>query len=224
LRAKRKAILVLLGVVLLAVTIPVFKHLQAELVPAQEAQAAPAGRTDQASLRAILAKKGIPSPIPNLWILVDKSDHTLSLFSGDTWLKSYHVELGDGGWGDKRVAGDHRTPEGRFYVCQRTVISPPDYYLGSRWLRLSYPNAEHARRGLAQGLIDQSTYNAIMRALAYRAVPPQYTALGGGIGIHGGDIPSFSRDWTWGCVGMSNRDVEEIYDYVGIGTQVIIKP
>ncbi|MDI6711063.1 MAG: L,D-transpeptidase [Bacillota bacterium] len=223
--ARRSTFFALLGIAVVLAGVMVYHSTSAPGAAFAEAQAAPAGGTGEysPSLRAVLEEKGLRAPIPGLWILVDKSEHTLSLFSGDTWLKSYHVEIGDGGAGDKHVAGDHLTPEGRFYVSQRSVLDPPDYYLGSRWMRLSYPNAEDAARGLARGLIDRTTHDAIVNAVATLAVPPQGTALGGGIGIHGGDIPSFGPDWTWGCVALTNADVEEIYDYIGVGTPVVIQ-
>jgi murein L,D-transpeptidase YafK len=155
---------------------------------------------------------------------VDKSAHTLSLYSGGTWLKYYHVELGDSGLADKQAAGDHKTPEGSFYVTQKTVFGTPDYYLGSRWMRLSYPNREDAQRGLNAGLVDQSVCDQIVSAISRHQTPPQWTPLGGGIGIHGGDRDSFQDDWTWGCVGLTDQDVEDFYDFVKVGTPVTIVP
>lgn len=171
----------------------------------------------------VLKEKGITNPGPGLKIVIDKSDHTLTLYSGSVWLKSYHVEFGEGGLGDKEVAGDRKTPEGTFYVSERSVISPPDYYLGSRWMRLSYPNKEDADRGLRFGLINQWTRDEIVAAFSAGKTPPQRTALGGGIGIHGGDKPGFGSNWTWGCIGLTDPDIEDFYNYVGIGTPVIIK-
>jgi LysM repeat protein len=174
-------------------------------------------------LRDICRERGITAPAKEIDIVVDKSDHTLSLFWRGAWLKTYRAEFGDGGPGDKEVAGDHKTPGGVFTITQKLVLNPPDQYLGSRWMRLGYPNAKDAERGLTQGLIDRQTYNEVVAAAAAGKTPPQYTALGGGIGIHGGSTPEFGADWTWGCVGLANKDVEEFYDYVDIGTRVIIQ-
>ncbi|MCL6478435.1 MAG: L,D-transpeptidase [Peptococcaceae bacterium] len=179
----------------------------------------PGGR--EKPLWQLIKEKGLTGS--GLRIVIDKSDHTLSLFSGDIRIKSYHVELGQGGMGDKEVAGDMKTPEGTFYISEKSVLSPSDYYLGSRWLRLSYPNAEDADRGLRQGLIDRLTRDSIVAAFSAGQTTPQRTALGGGIGIHGGGKPEFGADWTWGCIGLTDGDIEDFYDYVGIGTQVIIK-
>lgn len=158
-----------------------------------------------------------------LLLVVDKAAHTLTLFQDGVPVKSYHVATGDGGPGDKEVAGDHRTPEGTFYICEKLVIDPPDEYLGSRWLRLSYPGVEDAARGLQQGLIDQATYEAIVAACSAGQVPPQETALGGGVGIHGGSRPEWGDCWTWGCIGLTNADVEDLYDRVAVGTPVVVR-
>ena len=32
------------------------------------------------------------------------------------------------------------------------------------------------------------------------------------------------KDWTWGCVSVSNSDIEEIYQLVDIGTVIDINP
>jgi LysM repeat protein len=172
-------------------------------------------------LGQILQKKGFSDA--ELTIVIDKSDHVLSVYANNQWLKSYHVELGDSGLGDKQVSGDHRTPEGSFYIAEKLTMNPSDEFLGARWMRLSYPNIEDADRGLNQGLINQATHDVVVNAYNYRQIPPQYTALGGGVGIHGGSKPSLGKDWTWGCVGLKDEDVEDFYDYVGVGTTVVIR-
>lgn len=175
------------------------------------------------TLKDILVEKGITDPGDRLTILVDKSDHTLTVMLDGQPVKTYHAEFGDGGMDDKKVSGDHKTPEGTFYISEKSVLSPADKYLGSRWMRLSYPNIEDAQRGLDSGLIDKVTYQEIITAFNQKKTPPQRTALGGGVGIHGGSVPELGSNWTWGCVGLSNKDVEEIYDYIKIGTPVTIK-
>lgn len=156
-------------------------------------------------------------------IIVNKTERTLSLINNDQLLKTYPIDIGDAGLGDKVRQGDHKTPEGEFYITQRLTIEPRDEFLGTRWFRLSYPNVEDAERGLATGLIDQATHDQIVDAIARGATPPQNTALGGGVGIHGGAIEAFGSDWTFGCVGMSDSDIEEFFDDVPVGTKVIIK-
>ncbi|HBV96325.1 MAG TPA: hypothetical protein DEF36_04705 [Desulfotomaculum sp.] len=174
-------------------------------------------------LGQVLREKGITNPGSGLKIVVDKSDHDLSVFYGNTRLKSYHVELGEGGLGYKQVQGDKKTPEGTFFIAEKKTYSPPDYFIGSRWLLLSYPNKEDADRGLWEGIINKLTHDQIVAALSSGSAPPQYTPLGGRVGIHGGDRPELGDNWTYGCVGLTNSDVEDFYDYVVIGTPVVIR-
>lgn len=174
-------------------------------------------------LSQILTERGIALSNPNLRIVVDKSDKILCIYSGNTWLKTYPVELGDKGLGDKQVNGDHKTPEGTFYIAEKSVLNPSDEYLGSRWMRLSYPNIEDADRGLAQNLIDPATHDQIVAEINQGLVPLQQTMLGGGVGIHGGSTPDKGSNWTWGCIGLSNHDVEDFYNFIQVGTPVIVQ-
>ena len=172
-------------------------------------------------LQEILTQKSIPLPA-RFQIVVDKSSHTLTLFTGDTVLKSYPVALGDGGPGAKQVQGDHKTPEGFFYIVDKTIFNPADQFLGTRWMRLGYPNIEDAIRGIQQNIISPSEYQTVITAFVNKTTPPQFTELGGGVGIHGGD-PGTDNDWTWGCVGLADQDIEDFFPYIDIGTPVIIK-
>lgn len=174
-------------------------------------------------LKEILDEMGVYYGGSRMSLLIDKYDHTLSLYFDGIWLKSYPIGLGDGGLGDKNTAGDHKTPEGSFYICQKAVLDPPQEEFGTRWMRLSYPTYEDADRGLKQGLIDTQTYNNIIDSLNKRWIPPQRTKLGGGVGIHGGSTSGKVRDWTWGCIGMYNKDIEEFFDYVDASTKITIQ-
>ncbi len=172
-------------------------------------------------LKTVLAEQGLTNP--TMQLVIDKSDHLLSLFAGNIWLKSYHTSFGDGGSGDKEIQGDHKTPEGYFYIVERSILQPADEFLGTRWFRLGYPNIEDAARGVQKQLIGNSEYQAITTAFKQKSTPPQQTRLGGGVGIHGGTQASFALDWTWGCIGLTNQDIEEFFPYLPVGTAVIIK-
>ena len=73
----------------------------------------------------------------------------------------------------------------------------------------------------ATSLISRAQHDAIVRAIKRKATPPQNTALGGDIYIHGNGA---SSDWTWGCVALENEDIKELFDAVPVGTPVTIKP
>ncbi|HEX2944656.1 MAG TPA: L,D-transpeptidase family protein [Clostridia bacterium] len=180
--------------------------------------------TQSMALKDIIGMRGLAASQLNIRLFADKSDKLLTVYNGNTPLKAYHVELGDGGPGDKQIAGDHKTPEGSFYITQKLVLDPADQYLGTRWMRLSYPNIEDAQRGLKSGIISNATYNQIVNAINNGLTPPQNTALGGGVGIHGGSTTALGTNWTFGCVGLTNKDVQDFYDYIKVGTKVTIQP
>lgn len=149
-------------------------------------------------------------------IVVKKAERRLFLYDGNKLVKTYRVGLGLSPKGDKVRQGDRRTPEGDFYIFTRNDKSA--FYLS---LGVSYPNATHADRGLRDGLISKSQHAAIMRALKLKKTPPQNTALGGDIYIHGRGA---SSDWTWGCVALEDADIRELFDVTTVGTPVTILP
>lgn len=155
-------------------------------------------------------------PLTKPHIVVKKSRRELLLYSSDKLLRTYRVGLGLSPSGDKVRAGDRRTPEGDFYIFVKNDKSA--FYLS---LGLSYPNVPHAERGLRDGLINRSQYEAIIRALKAKKPPPQNTRLGGDIYIHGNGAQS---DWTWGCVALENEDIRELFGALTVGTPVTIQP
>lgn len=149
-------------------------------------------------------------------IVVKKAERRLFLYDGDKLVKTYRIGLGLSPVGDKVQQGDRRTPVGDFYIFTKNDKSA--FYLS---LGVSYPNATHANRGLRDGLITKSQHDAILRALKLKKTPPQNTALGGDIYIHGHGA---SSDWTWGCVALENYDIRELFNAVSVGTPVTILP
>ena len=137
------------------------------------------------------------------------------LYSAGRVVRTYPVGLGFNPVDDKTKEGDGCTPEGRFYIFTRNARSAFHLSLG-----LSYPNAEDAARGLRDGLITQAQYRAILRAVRRRGAPPQNTALGGQIYIHGNGA---HRDWTWGCIALEDADIEELFRAVPVGTTVVVE-
>jgi murein L,D-transpeptidase YafK len=154
-------------------------------------------------------------PLKNPRIVIMKSERRLELFSGNAVVRRYKIGLGLSPVEDKVRQGDRRTPEGEFYVFTKNDKSA--FYLS---LGLSYPNIEDAERGLRDKLISRRRHDVIVRAIKRKATPPQNTALGGDIYIHGNGA---SSDWTWGCVALENADMKELFDAVTVGTPVTIK-
>ena len=158
--------------------------------------------------------------IPEVNILIDKSELTLAIRSGDETLKTYPVALGCEDRSDKQRRGDRLTPEGEFYICQRNMI-PNDRSWQSVWMRLSYPDSEDAEGGLADGIITEEQAQAIKRAVQRRAQPPQDTELGSGIGIHAGGI--CPRTWTLGCIALQYPHALEVFRHTRLRTPVTIQ-
>jgi hypothetical protein len=155
--------------------------------------------------------------VSDRWLQVWKRERQLHLMKGVERERSFRVALAAGASeGTKLARGDRRTPEGRYFIAEpdRTPASPRH---GARSLRLSYPSAADARLALAGRRIDRATYLAIVRAVRAGETPPQKTALGGSIRIHGGGS---AADWTLGCIALDDADVTWLFDRVGKGTRV----
>ncbi|HVG18270.1 MAG TPA: L,D-transpeptidase [Blastocatellia bacterium] len=155
-------------------------------------------------------------PLADPRIVIRKSARELTLYAGGEAARVYRVGLGFDPEGDKTRQGDGRTPEGSFYVCVKNPDSK--YHLS---LGLSYPNKEHAARGLRGGLITRAQHDQIMNALEAKARPPWDTPLGGEVFIHGRGSKS---DWTFGCVALDDGDMEELFAAIPKGTPVVIEP
>jgi len=170
----------------------------------------------ESSAEALPQRTALKLPLKNPQIIVLKSKRRLELYSHGALVRVYKVGLGLNPVPDKTRQGDRATPEGEFYVFTKNDKS--NFYLS---LGISYPNAEDAERGLRDHLIARAQHDAIVRAIKRKATPPQNTALGGDIYIHGNGATS---DWTWGCVALENEDIRELFDAVPVGTAVTIKP
>jgi murein L,D-transpeptidase YafK len=161
-------------------------------------------------------ERSLKLPLKHPRIVIIKSKRRLELYSQGRVVRTYKVGLGFNPVPDKVREGDGATPEGDFYVFTKNDKSA--YYLS---LGVSYPNIEDAARGLRDRLISRKERDVIVRAIQNKAAPPQHTALGGLIYIHGNGAKS---DWTWGCVALENEDIRELFDAAQVGTPVTIKP
>lgn len=136
-------------------------------------------------------------------VLIEKKDRRLTLFSNGKTLKVYKVALGGNPTGKKLEEGDKRTPEGTYMIDRRNERSR--YH---RALHISYPNSADIAQAKARGV-----------------------SPGGDIMIHGlpngiGFVGNFhvKRDWTLGCIAVTNPEIEEIWRTVPDGTVVDIVP
>ena len=130
-------------------------------------------------------------------IQVHKADRKMYLFHNEKVLKEYDIGLGFMPVGHKQFEGDGKTPEGAYTISHRNPDS--EFHLS---LRVNYPNAADRAFAAAQGK------------------PP-----GGDIFIHGGPKKQVTkRDWTAGCIAVTDRQIETIYSMVKPGTPILILP
>ena len=134
-------------------------------------------------------------------VVVLKGPRKLLLMKGDEVLKAYRISMGAAPYGHKERQGDGRTPEGTFQIDRKNPRSQFHLSLG-----LNYPLAEDRARARAGG------YDP-----------------GGDIFIHGqskllGTNGFVGRDWTLGCIAVSNAAMEELFAAISVGTTVEIRP
>lgn len=166
-------------------------------------------------LKEAAEKAGVVWPLQSPHIKIFKKDRRLELWAEGKRVQTYPVALGADPELDKVRQGDHRTPEGDFYVCTRNDLSKFHLFLG-----LSYPNEEDAERGLRDKLITQGEYRRILSANQAKVRPPWDTGLGGEVGIHGGGT---GQDWTWGCIALENDCIEELWLACPMKTPISIR-
>jgi len=165
--------------------------------------------------RRLCARHAFPDRVPNAHLVALKSKRTLFLFSGAELLERYTIGLGPNPEGPKIAEGDGRTPLGDYSICGRD--SESEHYL---YLQLNYPNAQDAEKAYRQGRIPREQFERIRAATEEKRPPPSDTALGGPIGIHGGDAQG---DWTDGSLALRNEAMEEIWYVAQSGAPVSIQ-
>ena len=158
-------------------------------------------------------------------IEIKKTQRLMIVREGEEVREVFPISSGRGGPGDKRRLGDRKTPIGSYRIVGFNDSSKFDYFI-----RLNYPNVKDAFYGLKSETISRDDFDRIVAALRRNRLPPQDTALGGAIGIHGigPETPTKLRihdnmDWTEGCIALTNEQVRRLRDYVSVGTRVVIR-
>ena len=123
-------------------------------------------------------------------VVVYKGAREMQLYRHGAVLRTYHVSLGLQPNGAKERSGDFRTPEGVYHLERRNPRS--DYFLS---IQVSYPNDGDRMRARRN-----------------------HWETGGSIMVHG--LPNdlkfparyyTSKDWTDGCIALSNSDMLEFW-------------
>lgn len=136
-------------------------------------------------------------------ILVEKSARRLTLFSSGRKLKEYRIALGSSPVGPKQREGDGRTPEGNYKI---------DFHKSDsafhRALHISYPDEADAGRAAEAGVAPGGD-------IMIHGLPNGFGALG----------PAHRwRDWTAGCIAVTDSEIDEIWASVADGTLIEIRP
>ena len=157
---------------------------------------------------AITIHLGLYPSVANKGFKVDeievfKSKRKLILYFNGSKVKQYSISLGKNPIGAKQIEGDRKTPEGTYFINGKNPNSK--YYKN---LGISYPNAKDKIQAKALG-----------------------KSAGGDIKIHGlpNDKPWLGKlhllkDWTYGCIAVTNKQMEELYRVSAVGTKIVIYP
>ena len=156
-------------------------------------------------------------------VLVDTSAGTLAVMQGERVIRVFEdVAIGRYGVTETKQRGDNMTPLGHFAIGWITAKTRYHRFIG-----LNYPDLETASIAFFNGLITKNEWLEIRRASKEDRRPPQNTALGGMIGIHGlgdADIEVHrTYNWTNGCVALTNDEIDELLEWVEVGTPVEIR-
>lgn len=136
-------------------------------------------------------------------IVIVKSTHTMTLMRNGHILRVYKVALGRGSTGPKERQGDHKTPEGQYVIDRKNARSR--FHLA---LHVSYPNADDMQRARKDGADPGGL-------IEIHGLPNQFAWLGS---------LQHEVDWTDGCIAVNDREIEEVWRLVPVGTPVEIKP
>lgn len=137
-------------------------------------------------------------------IVVIKKERKMYLYKEGVVTQTIPISLGKNPLGHKQQKGDYRTPEGEFFIHRK--LCSPKYY---RSLCISYPRPSDKESAKARG------------------VNP-----GGDITIHAQqkwnedgehDDYTLSKNWTQGCVAVSNSAMKKLWYAVREGVPVTIR-
>jgi murein L,D-transpeptidase YafK len=136
-------------------------------------------------------------------VVVLKKERTLQLLNEGRVVKSYKVALGRDPLGPKARQGDHKTPEGLYVLDSRNAHSQ-----FHKAIHISYPSAKDRAEARKKGV-----------------------SPGGDVYVHGlpngyGWVGASHRlkDWTDGCIAVTNIEIDEIWLAVPNGTPIEIRP
>jgi murein L,D-transpeptidase YafK len=157
------------------------------------------------------AQSQSPRPQPRIEqadkIDVKKGLRHLYLLKNNKILKAYEVTFGANPVGHKTEAGDERTPEGLYFISAKR--SDSQFY---KALQISYPNRRDREQARQRG-VDPGDFIMI------HGLPDSLV-----------EMPDFLQNlhdwfnWTDGCIAVTNREMNEIFQMVPVRTPIEIFP
>jgi murein L,D-transpeptidase YafK len=136
-------------------------------------------------------------------VVVLKKERTLQLMSQGKVIKTYKVALGGNPEGAKTRQGDHKTPEGVYVLDSRNAHS--QFY---KSLHISYPSVRDRAAARAKGVSPGGD-------VFVHGLPNGYGWVGAG---------HRAKDWTDGCIAVTDQEIDEIWRAVADGTPIEIRP
>ena len=137
-------------------------------------------------------------------IVVVKKDRKMYLLKDGKVQSTIPVSLGKNPVGHKQQQGDNKTPEGEFFIHRK--LCSPKYY---RSLCISYPRPSDTAKAQARGVNPGG-------AVTIHA-QPKWNADGKG------DSYTLARNWTQGCVAVTNDAMKELWYAVREGVPITIR-
>jgi murein L,D-transpeptidase YafK len=137
-------------------------------------------------------------------IVVVKKERKMYLYKDNKVTATIPVSLGKNPVGHKVKKGDNRTPEGEFWIHRK--LCSPKYY---RSLCISYPRPEDKAKAAARGVNPGGDITIHAQ--------PAWNASGKG------DSYTLSRNWTQGCVAVTNSAMKKLWYAVREGVPVTIR-
>lgn len=136
-------------------------------------------------------------------VVVLKRERTLQLWEHGKIVKTHKVALGGNPVGAKTQQGDHKTPEGLYVLDSRNAHS--QFY---KSLHISYPSVHDRAAARAKGVSPGGD-------VFVHGLPNGYRAAGAAHRL---------RDWTDGCIAVTDEEIDEIWAAVPNGTPIEIRP
>ncbi|MFH1195710.1 MAG: L,D-transpeptidase [bacterium] len=141
-------------------------------------------------------------------IIIDKMRYELLLIDSGEIDTIFNVELGRDPISDKFHEDGRTTPEGFYKVSRKLNIGQTSFY---KALYVNYPNE-----------LDRHEYDSLKSIGAIE----KGIGIGGQIEIHGCGSGKKGNEggynWTLGCIALSNKDMDYLFEKVKVNTPITI--